>query len=81
MKLVLTIGAAICSLMVLSLYDLHQARNDLHQARNERAAAFRCRMPPTEGDIAVVTFSLRSGEIVAECHYATARTLIPKKGT
>lgn len=74
MKLVLTIGAAICSLMVLSLYDLHQARN-------ERAAAFRCRMPPTEGDIAVVTFSLRSGEIVAECHYATARTLIPKKGT
>ncbi len=67
MKLVIAAVAVLSGLVALSVYDMGEA------AKAKTHPPFGCRAPATEGDIAVVTFSLRSGEIVAECHYATAR--------
>lgn len=74
MKLVLIVVAVIGGLMALAVYDMGEA------AKAKAQTPFGCRAPTTEGDIAVVTFSLRSGEIVGECHYATARPSKLKKG-
>ena len=74
MKLVLTAVAVLSGLVALAVYDMGEA------AKAKAQTPFGCRAPTTEGDIAVVTFSLRSGEIVAECHYATTRPTKPRKG-
>lgn len=74
MKLVLATIAVLSGLVALAVYDMSEA------AKAKTHTPFSCRAPTIEGDIAVVTFSLRSGEIVAECHYATTRPSKTRKG-
>ncbi|MCX7144499.1 MAG: hypothetical protein NT123_26420 [Proteobacteria bacterium] len=76
MKLVIAAVAVLSGLVALAVYDMGEAA----KAKAQTQTPFGCRAPVTEGDIAVVTFSLRSGEIVGECHYATARPSKLKKG-
>ena len=40
---------------------------------------FGCRAPTQEGEFAIITVTVRSGELVAECSYAGTRPSIPKK--
>lgn len=74
MRLVIAAVAVLSGLVALAVYDMGEA------AKAKVQTPFGCRAPIVEGDIAVVTFSMRSGEIVAECHYATTRPTKPRKG-
>lgn len=73
MKFVVALIVPLALLVGVAVYDMGEA------AKAKAKAQFGCRAPTAEGDVAVVTFSLRSGDIVAECHYATARQFKGRK--
>ena len=74
MKFVLALTLPLTLLVGVAVYDMGEA------ARAKTKPPFGCRAPSTEGDLAIITITVRSGELVAECQHATTRPSKLRKG-
>ncbi len=73
--------AAAIVMTLMTWFAIDSGRLNHTEAKAQPPApAFGCRAPAVEGDLAIITVTVRAGELVAECQYATARPSKPRKG-